>query len=165
MMAKKIDHDGLILCDIQARAFELTLKMQDSSSEIFMRRFMHSEIARRMDRPGFLDTNLQARDLLILLDEEYGRSTYGSVRYSADELFWIGYLYRYFSYTYDKSSVWVYNLVKPKELRGLYPAYHTLDPSQAIERILEAKGLLLDEDAELQRQFEIYKRIRMASGH
>ena len=41
--------------------------------------------------------------------------------------------------------------------------YHTLDPSQAIERILEAKGLLLDEEAELQRQYEIFKRIRMGS--
>ena len=41
--------------------------------------------------------------------------------------------------------------------------YHTLDPSQAIERILEAKGLLLDEEAELQRQYEIFRKIRMDS--
>ena len=48
---------------------------------------------------------------------------------------------------------------KPKELRGLFLPYHTMDPAQAIERILEAKGLVFEEEAELQRQFEIYKRI------
>ena len=50
-----------------------------------------------------------------------------------------------------------------KELRELFLPYHTLDPSQAIERILEAKGLLLDEEAELQRQYEIFRKIRMGS--
>ena len=38
--------------------------------------------------------------------------------------------------------------------------YHTMDPSQAIERILEAKGMLTDEKEELERQYEIFKRIR-----
>jgi hypothetical protein len=42
-------------------------------------------------------------------------------------------------------------------------SFNTLDPSQAIERILEAKGLLLDEEAELQRQYEIFRKIRMGS--
>ncbi len=58
------------------------------------------------------------------------------------------------------SSIQVYKIVKPKELRGLYLPYHTLDPSQAIERILESKNLLLDEKKELERQYEIFKRIR-----
>jgi hypothetical protein len=51
------------------------------------------------------------------------------------------------------SSVQVYKVVKPKELRGLFLPYHTMDPAQAIERILEAKNLIFDENAELQRQF------------
>ena len=68
--------------------------------------------------------------------------------------------YRYFSYTYDLLSSQVYKIIKPKELRGLFLPYHTLDPSQAIERILEAKGLLLDEDDELNRQYEIFKKNR-----
>ena len=58
------------------------------------------------------------------------------------------------------SSIQVYKIVKPKELRGLYLPYHTLDPSQAIERILGSKNLLLDEKKELERQYEIFKRIR-----
>ena len=63
-------------------------------------------------------------------------------------------LYRYFSYTYNKSSKQVYKIVKPKELRKLYPAYHTLGVDQAIERILEAKGINPQEN-ELERQYAI----------
>ena len=54
----------------------------------------------------------------------------------------------------------VYKIVKPKELKGLFLQYHTMDPSQAIERIMEAKGLITDEKMELERQYEIFKRIR-----
>ena len=93
----------------------------------------------------FFQTNIQAKDILNMIEEEYGASKYGSVKYNLNELYWIGYLYRYFSYTYNMSSIQVYKIVKPKELRGLYLPYHTLDPSQAIERILGSKNLLLDE--------------------
>ena len=35
-----------------------------------------------------------------------------------------------------------------------------MDPAQAIDRILEAKGLVYADDYEEKRQFEIFKRIR-----
>ena len=98
-----------------------------------------------------------------MIEEEYGASKYGSVKNNLNELYWIGYLYRYFSYAYNMSSIQVYKIVKPKELRGLYLPYHTLDPSQAIERILEAKGYPINEEEELKRQYEIFRRIRKGS--
>ena len=70
---KKIDKDGLLLCDLQAKAFEMSLTEQDCSSEIYIRRFMNSNVAREMDNLGMLQTNLQAKDILNRLDEEYGR--------------------------------------------------------------------------------------------
>ena len=103
---------------------------------------------------------MQAQDLIDSIEEEYGASKYGSIKYTHNEIHWIGYVYRYLSYTYDLSSVQVYKIIKPKELRGLYLPYHTMDPAQAIERILEAKGRLPDEEQELKRQFVIYKKIR-----
>ena len=121
---------------------------------------MNSKIAKSLDNKGILQTNMQPKDLLDRIEEQYGRSSYGSVKYTANELYWIGYLYRYFSYTYDMLSAQVYRIVKPKELRGLFFAYHTMDTSQAIERILEAKNLLMDEETESKRQYEIYRRIR-----
>lgn len=157
---KKIDNDGLLLCEIQAKAFELSGVTQNTSSEIFIRRFMNSEVAKLLDNMSVLQTNTQAADLLDLIDEEYGKSEYGSIKYSPNELFWIGYIYRYYAYTYDKTSKQVYKTVKPKELRGLFLPYHTMDPAQAIDRILEAKGLANDDVDEEKRQFEIYKRIR-----
>ncbi len=161
---KKIDNDGLLLCEIQAKAFELSGDVQDTSSEVFIRRFMNSEAAKQMDNLTVLQSNMQATDLIDLIEEEYGKSEYGSVKYSSNELYWIGYIYRYYAYTYDKTSKQVYKSVKPKELRGLFLPYHTMDPAQAIDRILEAKGLADDDIDEEKRQFKIYKRIREESS-
>ena len=157
---KKIDNDGLLLCEMQARAFELSAVVQDTSSEVFIRRFMNSDVAKQLDNMSVLQGNTQATDILKYIDEEYGKSEYGSVKYSPNELFWIGYIYRYYAYTYDKTSRQVYKIVKPKELRGLFLPYHTMDPAQAIDRILEAKGLTNEDACEEKRQFEIFKKIR-----
>lgn len=157
---KKIDKDGLLLCEMQAKAFELSGTEQNTSSAVFIRRFMNSDVAKQLDNMAVLQSNTQAADILKLIDEEYGKSEYGSVKYSLNELYWIGYIYRYYSYTYDKTSKQVYKIVKPKELRDLFLPYHTMDPAQAIDRILEAKGLANANDYEEKRQFEIYKRIR-----
>lgn len=160
---KKIDKDGLILCDIQAKAFELSITAMNTSSEIFVRRFMNSKIAKEMDNLSVLQNNLQAKDILDRIDEEYGKSDYGSVKYTKNEMYWIGYLYRYFAYTYNMSSIQVYKIVKPKELRGLFLPYHTMDTAQAIDRIIEAKGIAIDSADEEKRQYEIYKCIRSQS--
>lgn len=157
---KKIDKDGLLLCELQAKTFELSQQYTDCSSDIFVRRFMNSKVAKSFDNKEVLQTNIQPKDVLNRIEEQYGLSMYGSVKYSANELFWMGYLYRYFSYTYDLSSVQVYKVVKPKELRSVFLPYHTMDTAQAIERILESKNLLRDDDSEMQRQFEIFKKIR-----
>lgn len=157
---RKISKDGLLLCKLQAEAFENSTDKMNTSSEVFIRRFMKSDIAKRLDNESVLESNIQANDILELINEEYGVSNYGSVKYTRNEIYWIGYLYRYFAYTYEMTSAQVYKIVKPKELRGLFLPYHTMDPAQAIERILEAKGMITDEDEELKRQYEIFKRIR-----
>jgi len=158
---KKIDKDGLLLCELQAKTFEMSIDATEVSSEIFIRRFMNSQISKSIDSCEILQTNMHAKDILERIEEQYGKSNYGSKRYTKNELYWIGYIYRYFSYTYEKSSVQIYKIVKPKELRALFLPYHTLDPSQAIERILEAKNLfIVDDKAEIVRQYKIYKSIR-----
>lgn len=159
---RKIDKDGLLLCDLQGLAFELSIELTSTSSEIFMRRFMNSKTVKMIDNESILQMNMLPKDIIKQVQEEYKESKYGSLKYTKNEMYWIGYLYRYFSYTYELSSIRVYKIVKPKELRGLFLPYHTLSPEQAIERILEAKGILLNQDGanELNRQFEIYKKIR-----
>ena len=156
----KIDKDGLLLCELQAMTFEKSIDRLGTSSEIFIRRFMKSEIVKRFDDESILDRNIQSNDILDFIEEEYGVSDYGTVKYTNNEMYWIGYIYRYFVITYKLMSTQVYKVVKPKELRSLYLPYHTMDPTQAIERILEAKGMLTDGTIELERQYEIFKRIR-----
>lgn len=160
---KKIDKDGLLLCEIQAESFEKSIELS-SSSDIFIRRFMYSEIAKKMDDLSLLGTNLQANDVLDLINEEYGESNYGKVKYTKNEMYWIGYIYRYFAYTYNISSLNVYKIIKPKELRSLFLPYHTLDCSEAIERIMESKGLLYNEEEKIQRQYNIFKKVREEYG-
>ena len=157
---RDIDRDGLLLCDIQARAFENSVDSVDTSSEIFIRRFMFSDIVRLLDNGGILETTIQPADIIEYINEQYGESDYGSVKYTKNEMHWIGYLYRYYCYTYELTSRQVYRIIKPKELRGLYQAYHTLDPAQAIERIREAKGLPMNEQEELERQYAIFRKVR-----
>lgn len=157
---RKIEKDGLLLCELQAKTFEESADFTAESSGIFIRRFMNSKVTLLLDSGDILQMNLQAKDIIDRIKEEYGNSKYGSVKYTKNELYWMGYIYRYYAYTYEMSSVQVYKVVKPKELRDLFLPYHTMDPAQAIERILEAKNLVIDEEAELQRQFEIFKRIR-----
>ena len=157
---KEIDNDGLLLCRLQAEAFELSLSVLNTSSEVFIRRFMNSNIVKLLDNTSILFTNLIAGDILDRINDEYGESDYGSVKYTKDEMYWIGYIYRYYAYTYEKTSVQVYKTVKPKELRGLFLPYHTMDPAQAIDRILEAKGLAYDVLKDEDVQYQIYKRIR-----
>lgn len=91
------------------------------------------------------------------VNEQYGESSYGKVRYSVEELYWIGYLYRYWAYTQEIGSKALYRMVKPATLRELYLPYHSLDPKQAIERITEANKLP-SEDEMLQRGVEILKK-------
>ena len=118
----------------------------------------------KLARKQYRGQGLYIDEILDLLNEEYGVSSYGSVKYTRNEMYWIGYVYRYFALAYDFSSSQIYRIVKPQELRNVFLPYHTMDPAQALERILEAKGLSFEQDEaqELKRQYEIYKRIRQA---
>lgn len=137
---KRIDEEGLKLCTLQADVFADSLEAMQCSSPIFIRRFMHSQAASRMDRRGFLLGASDAGCILNEVDAQYGSTSYGKERYGREELYWMGYLYRYWAYTYEKSSKQVYKQMKARELRKLYYPYHSLDPAQAIERILESSG-------------------------
>ncbi len=60
----------------QVEVFENSIDKMDTSSEIFIRRFMKSEVAKRLDNESVLESNIQANDILELINEEYGISNY-----------------------------------------------------------------------------------------
>ena len=67
---KRMNKDGVLLCELQATAFEKSIDKMESSSEIFIRRFMRSRIAKRLDDGSVLESNIQAEDILQLVNEE-----------------------------------------------------------------------------------------------
>lgn len=162
---KTIDKDGLLLCELQAKTFELSVDKTAMGSAVFVRRFMHSQAAKWMDNGGILASNTQPADLLQMVGEQYGHSDFGSRKYTHNEMYWIGYVYRYYAYTCEKSSATVYREIKPKELRDLFLPYHTLDPAQAIERILEAREQGTGQEDDLMRQYRIFRKVRSEVPH
>ena len=144
----KLDHDLLLLSRIQGRIFELSLSNEESSP-VFIRRFMNSDVADRMDRGFFLNTSQSETQVIEEINEQYGPSNFGQEKYTKDELYWIGYVYRYWAYIYKMSSSQIYRIAPASKMRQVYPVYHSLDPANAAERIMEAEGytpLLSDED-------------------
>ena len=83
---KELDKDGRILCELQGKIFERSAKEYTTSSAVFVRRYMNSDYAARMDREGFADRPTDVQDAFDSLDEQYGASQYGSLVYAQDEL-------------------------------------------------------------------------------
>ena len=158
-----MDDIGIRLCRIQGETFSLSIEKTKCSSAIFIRRFMNSSFASRLDNGGFVTEIFDPEIIFEELEYEYGTSDYGKEKYSTEELYWMGYIYRYWCYSRNLTSKQVYKIVKPKELRGLYFPYHSLDPKQAIDRILEAKDI--SESDYTKRGVEILRRIIEEKNH
>mgnify|MGYP000009480253 FL=1 len=161
-MKREMDQVGLLLCDVQGKIFEQSVTREECSSNIFIRRFMNSKFVSRMDNLTFINESITIEEIFKEINIEYGKSTYGKIKFSINEMYWIGYIYRYLSYVYQIDSKNAYKIIKGKELRYLFFAYHSLDPMNAIDRILEAKSLVLDKDSrQLTKEgVEILRRIK-----
>ena len=158
---REMDSLGLKACSYQAALFEASAEETACSSAVFIRRFMMSRLAERMDHAGMLIDSTGITDAIRELEDEYGASAYGTVKYSAEELHWIGFIYRYWAYISGLSSRKVYRKIKPAQLRKLYFPFHSLDPYQAIERIAEGYGIEIGEDLQnISRGVAVLRRIR-----
>lgn len=137
---KTIKKYDLILCKIQARIFEKSTSL-NTSSPIFVRRFMNSKIVTHLDSRLFLSEANSELDVYWELEKEYGPFDFGQLKYPKEVLHWMGYLYRYWACTYNYTSKQLYKIIPAKELAELYYGYHSLSIPQAIERIMEAKNI------------------------
>lgn len=143
---KTLDSNDLMLCRMQARLFEASAELTPCSSAVFVRRFMNSYLASRMDSGAFLFESSTLPQMFGELDQEYGASKYGSQKLQPDQLYWMGYLYRYWACAFDMRSAIIFKCIGARELAELFVPYHSLDPEQAIRRISEAKGFVLERD-------------------
>lgn len=138
---EKIKAENLSLCKLQGNMFAESVKL-DCSSPIFIRRFMNSKLAEQFDDGSIMQSAVGINGLFQLIEEEYGESHYGQEKYSSEELFWIGYIYRYWQCTYDTSSKQIYKTISGVELRALYYSYHTLSAGKCIKRIMAEKNVV-----------------------
>ena len=152
---KRLNQEELNLCRIQARIFEASLK-ETMSSPIFIRRFMNSEVAKRMDQGGFFLEASSMDSIFCELEEEYGKSNYGKIKYAEDELYWIGYMYRYWAVAAGWSSKKIYRIIGAKDMKLRYYPLHTMDPERAIEEIMEDKEISMNSE---ERNLEIMRRL------
>ena len=135
---KKLDFNERKLCQIQGKIFEESIKKLDCSSLIFIRRFMQSNLSSKFDDYSFLVMAMDINDCFYEIETEYGVSSYGKIKYSANEMFWIGYIYRALSIIYNLPSKEVFKLFNAKKIVTYYNIYHTFDIEQAAEKMMES---------------------------
>ena len=134
-----LEYHELCLCRLQAKIFELSVKDTNYSSPVFIRRFMMSKYVKVFDEFDYLFMSCNLEDTFDELDEEYGKSTYGKIKYSQDEMYWIGYIYRVISIKFNLTSKQIFKLFKASEIIDYYPIYHTYDIVDAASRMIEEK--------------------------
>ena len=140
---RKFDHDGLLLAEFQAKIFERSVDL-DYSTPVFIRRFLHSDVLKRIDENNPHILSLDAHEAIEDINEQFGPSNYGKDTYSTSAMFWIGYMYRYISYTREESTRFIFKLFPYKLLNDLYYAYHTQDIEFCVSNLLELQGLTED---------------------
>ena len=68
-----INPEDLILCKIQGNIFKESAKLK-CSSDVFIRRFMNSDIAKLLDKKQFLQNSLNIEDVFVEIDKQYGKT-------------------------------------------------------------------------------------------
>ena len=136
---REFDHDGLLLAEYQGKIFEKSAEL-GCSTAVFFRRFLHSELVKKMDMNDLTSLSLDVNEGISSIQKQFGESDYGKIRYSKSSLFWIGYMYRYISYTRESTTKFVMNLFSYKQLNDVYYSFHTQDPEWCVKNLLEMNG-------------------------
>ena len=123
------------LCDIQGRLFEHSLK-RGLDSPVFIEKFMNSVTCSFLDLP--YDRLQWAGEEYILEDllESMPVKPVGE-SYSNEELYWIGYLYRYWHYLTGESGHEIYAQAKASIMKDCFLGFHTMDAVMAVEDLKE----------------------------
>ena len=139
----------LKLCDIQGRLFELSADNSYESST-FIKVFMTSDVAKALDSTY---NRMQWAGEEYLLEELTAIKGNNLIKkgeiYSKDILYWIGYLYRYWHFYKNESSVKIYKQAPAKIMKRNYLIFHTMAPELAIDdlkEINEKKGKVNNSD-------------------
>ena len=137
---RDFDHTGLLLAEYQGKIFEKSNDL-NCSTAIFIRRFLHSDFLKRMDSNNPAAISLDVNEAMESIQKQFGDSDYGKIKYSKSALFWIGYMYRYISYTRMVTTKFAMNLISYSQLNDVYYSFHTQDPEWCVHSLLEMNDL------------------------
>ena len=129
---------AVLISDMQANLFVKSHVLPFGSAR-FIKRFAYSWLCQAFDDLSI--TTVAQSDVTYLREELHANKRDNAPKWSEEELHWIGYIYRYWSYIEDKPMRQIIKQVPPKTLLSVYPLYHSLDPTAAIERLKEAHPL------------------------
>ena len=137
---REFDHTGLLLAEYQGKLFEKSTDLSCSSA-VFFRRFLYSDYLKKMDMNDTASLALDVNEGIDSIQKQFGDTDYGKTKYSKNAMFWIGYMYRYLSYTREVSTRFVMKLFPHKQLNDVYYAFHTQDPEWCVNSLLEMNDL------------------------
>lgn len=138
---RPFDSNGLRLAEFQAKIFEKSVQRYACSSPIFLRRFLLSQVLKSLDKNESSFIAWSVDEALGEIERQFGPSDYGKEKYSPNALFWMGYLYRYLSYTREMDTRLLFHYFSYEQLNGLFFVYHTQDPEWCVKNLLELNGL------------------------
>lgn len=136
---KAFDHNGLLLAEYQGALFERSTELK-CSTPVFIRRYMHSDLLKKMDKNDAAFLTLDVNEGIESIQDQFGESDYGKIKYSKSTMFWIGYMYRYLSYTRGITTKYAMRLFPYKQLNDVYFSFHTQDPEWCLRSLLELNG-------------------------
>ncbi len=128
----------LTLCDTQGQLFELAAERR-YASEAFVKAFMTSQVSADMDKEfHHVQWAGKAYILSRMEDELSAQLSKDGEIYDKEALYWMGYIYRYWSFYTGESSKEIYKQAPAKTMNIVYLMYHTMSPELAIDRLKES---------------------------
>ncbi len=138
---RDFDTNGIRLCEYQGKLFEASVDRFNCSTSVFLRRFFYSDLLEKIDKNNSAIISLDVNEGLDEIENQFGKTDYGKIKRTKDSLFWLGYFYRYISYTREVRTQFLMKTFKYDKLFELYEVYHTQDVEWCISNLLELYDL------------------------
>lgn len=133
-------YDETLQAQMMGELFEDSLEMTTLSSPLFIRYFMYSEVSWLYKDLVHQYTSISNKEVIERVEEGKKLNKKG-VRYTKDEMHWIGYCYLAIMCLAEMSPKQVYRLFPSRKMWECYPIYHTFSIEAAVVRLFEDNGM------------------------
>ena len=155
-LSREFDFIGLQLCKQQADLF-MHASEKGIGSYYFVKRFVTSSLCDELDSLQILHSSNGEQ---IFWDENEKSILKQGQIIPPMVMHWIGYIYRYISYTENIKTLKLFKKINILYLASVYQPYHALDPKEAVKNIKESLGI--DEEKRIKKVIEKYRAIYCA---